>query len=62
MKNFDIMKKIPKLPLSEIYGGDVRIVLTLATVLATTHMVNRIEKVAKALDKMDHPDAPVIFK
>ena len=32
MKNFDIMKKIPKLPLPEIYGGDVRIVLTLATV------------------------------
>ena len=62
MKNFDIIKKIPKLPVPEIYGGDVRIVLTLATVLATTHMVNRIEKVAKALDKIDHPDAPIIFK
>ena len=62
MKNFDIMKKIPKLPLPEIYGGDIRIVLTLATVLATTHMVNRIEKVARALDKLDHPEAPIIFK
>jgi hypothetical protein len=62
MKNFDIVKKIPKLPVPEIYGGDIRIVLTLATVIATTHMVNRIEKVAKELDKMDHPDAPVIFK
>lgn len=62
MKKFEIIKKIPKLPLPEIYGGDIRIVLTLATVLATTHMVNRIEKVARALDTMEHPDAPVIFK
>ena len=62
MKKFEILKKIPKLPLPEVHVGDVRIILTLATAIATTHMVNRIEKVAKELDKLDHPEAPIIFK
>ena len=62
MKKFEIIKKIPKLPVPDIHGGDLRIVLTLATVIAATHMVNRIEKVAKELDRLEHPDGPIIFK
>ncbi len=62
MNKLDIIKKIPKLPLPEIYGSDIRLVLTLATVIATTHMVNRIEKVVKSLDKQEHSDTPIIFK
>ena len=62
MKKFEIIKKIPRLPIPDINTSDLRIVLTLATVVATTHMVNRIEKVAKELNKPDYPDGPIIFK
>ena len=62
MKKLEIMKKIPKLPVPDIRSADIRIVLTLATVIATTHMVNRIEKVAKELNRLEYPDGPIIFK
>ena len=62
MKKFEITKKISKLPSPEINTGNLRIVLTLTTVIAATHLVNRVEKVAKELDKIEHPEGPIIFR
>lgn len=56
MKKFDIIEKIPKMPIPDIRHGDVQIVLKLITVLASTHLANKVNKIIKNIDKLEHPD------
>lgn len=41
----DILEKIPKLPVPVISHSDVQIVLRLVTVLAATHLANKVKRI-----------------
>lgn len=56
MKKFDIIEKIPKLPLPTITHSDAQVILRLVTVLAATHLANKVSKIIKDIDKLENPD------
>ena len=42
MKKLEIINKIPKLPIPNISHSDVQIVVRLVTVIAATHLANKV--------------------
>ena len=56
MKKLEIIDKIPKLPLPNISHSDVQIVVRLVTVIAATHLANKVNRIIKDIDKLEHPD------
>ena len=57
----EIIEKIPKLPTPNITHGDIRLITALITVLAATHLVNKVDKVIRNIDKLEHPDDVMKF-
>ena len=57
MAKFDIIEKIPKLPVPDIGHGDIQLILKLATILAACHLVNKTDKVMKKINKFDDPNS-----
>lgn len=63
MKTPDIISKIPKLPVAQLKPAEIQIILRLITILAATHLANKVDKVIKELDKLENPDDIIrIFK
>ena len=56
MKSTEIISKIAKLPVPTINHSDVQIVLRLVTVLAATHLVNKVNKTITRIIDLDNPD------
>ena len=44
MKSYDIIDKIRKLPVPQLRQSDVQVILRLVTVIAATHLVNKVNK------------------
>ena len=61
MAKFDIIEKIPKLPVPNIGHSDVQLILKLATILPACHLVNKADKVVTKLNKLDDSDSIVRF-
>ena len=61
MKKFDIIEKIPKLPLPTITHSDAQVILRLITVLAATHLANKVSKIIKDIDKLENPDEVLCY-
>ena len=61
MKKLEIIDKIPKLPLLNISHSDVQIVVRLVTVIAATHLANKVNRIIKDIDKLEHPDEVLRF-
>ena len=57
MAKFDIIEKIPKLPVPTLGHSDIQLILKLATILAACHLVNKTDKVMKKIDKFDDPNS-----
>ena len=57
----EIIEKIPKVPVPNITHGDIRLITALITVLAATHLVNKVDKVIRNIDKLEHPDDVLKF-
>ena len=57
MAKFDIIKKIPKIPVPTLGHSDIQLILKLATILAACHLVNKTDKVMKKIDKFDDPNS-----
>jgi len=56
MKSTEIISKIAKLPVPTINHSDVQVVLRLITVLAATHLVNKVNKTITRINDLDNPD------
>ena len=56
MKSTEIISKIAKLPVPTINHSDVQVVLRLITVLAATHLVNKVNKTIIKINDLDNPD------
>ena len=61
MKTTEILGKIAKLPVPQMKQGDAQVILRLVTVLATTHLVNKINKTIKKINELDNPDQIIGF-
>ncbi len=61
MKTTEIFGKITKLPVPQMKQGDAQVILRLVTVLATTHLVNKINKTIKKINELDNPDQIIGF-
>lgn len=61
MKTTEILGKITKLSVPQMKQGDAQVILRLVTVLATTHLVNRINKTIKRINELDNPDQIIGF-
>ena len=61
MKKLDIINKIPKLPIPNIGAGDIQIIMRLVTIIAATHLANKVDKVIKEINKLENPDAIIKF-
>ena len=61
MKKLEIIDKIPKLPLPNISHSDVQIVVRLVTVITATHLANKVNRIIKDIDKLEHPDEVLRF-
>ena len=61
MKKLEIIDKIPKLPLPNISHSDVQIVVRLVTVIAATHLANKVDKIVKEINNLEHPDEVLRF-
>lgn len=61
MKKIEILNKIPKLPIPNIGHGDIQIIMRLVTILAATHLANRVNKVIKEIKNLENPDSIIRF-
>ena len=57
----EIIEKIPKLTVPTITRSDIRLITALVTVVAATHLVNKVEKVIREIDRLEHPDDVLRF-
>ena len=57
----EIIEKIPKIPVPNITHSDIRLITALVTVVAATHLVNKVEKVIREIDRLEHPDDVLRF-
>lgn len=55
MKKIEIIKKIPQFPITEFRRSDAQVALRLVTILAATHLVGKVNRVIKRIEKMEHP-------
>ena len=56
MKSIEIIKKIPKLPVPSVSHGDIQVILRLVTVLAATHLANKVSRLMKEIDQLENPE------
>ena len=56
MKKIEIIKKIPQFPITEFRRSDAQVVLRLVAVLAASHLVGKVNRVLKRIEKMEHPN------
>ena len=56
MKKIEIIKKIPQFPITEFRRSDAQVLLRLVTVLAASHLVGKVNRVLKRIEKMEHPN------
>ena len=56
MKKFEILNKIPTIKLPGIMSSDAQVILRLVTILAATHLANKVDKVIKDFEALDNPD------
>jgi len=56
MKKSDILNKLTKLNIPSLTSGEVQIIIRLVTILAATHLANKVDKIIKELDKLEHPN------
>ena len=56
MKSHGIIDKITKLPVPQLRQSDIQVILRLVTVIATTHLVNKVNKTIKHVEKLDNPN------
>ena len=56
MKKSDILNKLTKLNIPSLTSGEVQIIIKLVTILAATHLANKVYKIIKELDKLEHPN------
>ena len=61
MLKADIIEKIPSLTVPTITRSDIRLITALVTVLAATHLVNKVDKVIRKIDRLEHPDDVLRF-
>lgn len=61
MKKIDILNRIPIIKLPNIMSSDAQIIMRLVTILAATHLANKVEKVVKEIQKMDNPETILRF-
>ena len=51
MLKTDIIEKIPVLTVPTVTRSDIRLITALVTVLAATHLVNKVHKVIREIDR-----------
>ena len=56
MKKLELLTKIPKVKLPSIMSSDAQVILRLVTILAATHLANKVDKVIKDFEALDNPD------
>ena len=56
MKKIEILEKLPKFPITEFRHSDAQVVLRLVTILAATHLVGKVNRVLKRIEKMEQPN------
>ena len=56
MKKLEILNKIPTIKLPNIISSDAQVILRLVTILAATHLANKVDKVIKDFEALDNPD------
>jgi hypothetical protein len=56
MKKLEILNKIPTIKLPSIMSSDAQVILRLVTILAATHLANKVDKVIKDFEALDNPD------
>ncbi len=61
MLKTDIIEKIPVLTVPTVTRSDIRLITALVTVLAATHLVNKVHKVIREIDRLEHPDDVLRF-
>lgn len=61
MKKLEILNRIPIIKLPNVMSSDAQIIMRLVTILAATHLANKVEKVIKEIEKMDNPDTIIRF-
>ncbi len=61
MKTKEFIEKISKIPAPQIRQGDVQVILRLVTVLAATHLVNKVNRTIREINELDNPDQIIGF-
>ena len=61
MLKADVIEKIPALTVPTITRSDIRLITALVTVLAATHLVNKVDKVIRKIDRLENPDDVLRF-
>ena len=61
MKTKEFIEKISKLPVPQIRQGDVQVILKLVTVIAATHLVNKVNRTIREINELDNPDQIIGF-
>ena len=61
MKKVEILNKISKLPVPNIGHGDIQVIMRLVTILAATHLANKVNKVIKEIKNLENPDSIIRF-
>lgn len=61
MKTKEFIEKISKIPVPQIRQGDVQVILRLVTVLAATHLVNKVNRTIREINELDNPDRIIGF-
>ena len=56
MKKLEILTKLSKVNLPSIMSSDAQVILRLVTILAATHLANKVDKVIKDFEALDNPD------
>jgi len=56
MKKLEILTKLPKVKFPSIMSSDAQVILRLVTILAATHLANKVDKVIKDFEALDNPD------
>ena len=61
MKKIEILDKISNLPIPNIRSSDIQIIMRLVTILAATHLVSKVDKIIKEINKLENPDDVIRF-
>ena len=53
MNKTELINKITKIPVSQLKTSELQIILRLVTILATTHLANKIDKIIRKIESSD---------